>query len=361
MKKNKIIHVVGARPNFVKAAPVMKSLNSSSNIEQILIHTGQHYSKSLSDSFFKVLKIKEPDYNLNVGSGSHAKQTAKVMEKIEDIFIKELPDIVIVYGDVNSTLAAALTASKLNIKVAHVESGLRSFDNRMPEEKNRIIVDRISDILFVTEQSGLTNLKAEGVDTKKVYFVGNTMIDSLVETMKCFDNFKKSEHVLATFHRPSNVDSKEDLMVIYRLFNSINHNKEIIFPMHPRTLNSLKNNNLFKLFKEIKNLTMIEPAEYREFLELINSSIVVITDSGGIQEETTFMNIPCITFRENTERPSTITVGTNILEKNVNVIKDIVNNDKFKYAKRKPVFWDGSASDRIKDVLIDYLEDENKK
>jgi len=351
----KIIHVVGARPNFVKAAPVINCL--AKRDKQVVIHTGQHYSPQMSDTFFNSLNMPEPDYNLGVGSGTHGAQTARVLETIEKIFISEEPDMVFVYGDVNSTLAAAIAASKLNIKVAHVESGLRSGDMTMPEEINRILVDSISDMLFVTESNGLANLFISNIPTQKIHFVGNTMIDSLVRNVEKTKskhiemNYSDKKYVLFTCHRPSNVDTEIALKKVLEIFKSIEY--PIIFPAHYRTINNIKKFNLWDEFKSVKNLDIIEPVGYLEFLHMVKKSYIVITDSGGLQEETTFLRKPCLTYRKNTERPSTVTIGTNTLVDGVNDITRLIKQiDSGEYKRGNiPEKWDGNAAKRIFNVI----------
>ena len=349
--KNRVIaHVVGARPNFVKAAPLIKAINST-GIKQVLIHTGQHYSKNLSDDFFEVLNIPEPDYHLSIGSGTHATQTAAVLEKIEPILSKVNPDIVVVYGDVNSTVAACLAAAKLQIKTAHIESGLRSFDKQMPEEINRLIVDHICDYCFVTEPSGLINLENDGIEKDRMFFVGNTMIDTLksaVEKVTCFD---EDEFALLTCHRPSNVDNKEGLTKILEAckLSPI----KVVFPVHPRTMQKMDEYGLLKYFSDLENLVMCDPMSYTEFLGRMKNAKFVLTDSGGIQEETTALLVPCLTLRENTERPVTIDIGTNVLIKDLRHLKEQIDKiccDDFKKGDI-PKFWDGKASLRITEII----------
>ena len=351
--KFKVCHIVGARPNFIKAAPLIKSISSLSSIDQKIVHTGQHYSKNLSDSFFEVLNIPRPDYHLGVGSASHAMQTARIIECCEEVFLKESVDLVIVYGDVNSTLGAALVASKLRIPIAHVESGLRSFDRGMPEEVNRVIVDHISDLLFVSEESGIINLKKEGIEDG-VFLVGNIMIDTLSENSR----FKSEEkgHILMTCHRPSNVDSEDGLNKILEICREID--RKIIFPVHPRTLSRISSLGLSESFNGIENLSMIESQDYISFIRLMKESFAIITDSGGIQEESTFLGIPCLTLRKNTERPSTIDLGTNVLVDETSEIKKIVKDIEIgKYKKGTvPPLWDGHTADRISKIIKKFLE-----
>jgi len=345
----KIIVVAGARPNFMKIAPLMKELKKYPSIETYLVHTGQHYDKKMSDSFFEELDIPAPNINLGVGGGSHAEQTAKIMIEFEKVCIAEKPDVVLVVGDVNSTIACALVAKKMGIKVAHVEAGLRSFDMGMPEEINRILTDRISDYLFITEQSGIDNLKHEGFDPKKIFFVGNVMIDNLINNLhKKTDIVKKlglKDYCLVTMHRPSNVDNKEKLKEILDIFDNVGC--KIVWPMHPRTLKNLEN---FGFKKRLSKYVILEPQGYLDFITLVNSSKFVLTDSGGIQEETTYLGVPCLTMRESTERPITITLGTNQLVHNK---KEILSAIKHLGSKKHsiPPLWDGHAAKRIVEVL----------
>jgi len=356
----RVIHVIGTRPNFVKAAPVINALNNT--CEQFIVHTGQHYSKSMSESFLETLRIPKPDINLNVGSGTHGYQTARVLENIEKYFIEQQPNLVVVYGDVNSTLAAALAAKKLNIKVAHVESGLRSNDPYMPEEVNRVLTDKISTYHFLTEEDAKNNLSREGIRTDDAYFVGNTMIDSLVDTIEKTNsdfieqNFNETKYVLFTCHRPSNVDTKEGLRKVAEIIKSIEY--PIVFPAHFRTLKNIRSFGLWDEFSGNKNLYIIEPVEYLEFLHMMKKSFFVITDSGGVQEETTFLGIPCLTFRKNTERPSTVKFGTNTLVQNIKEIKYAISQIESGIYKKgeKPALWDGKASQRIAKIINNVLD-----
>ena len=340
-----ILHVVGARPNFVKMAPVYSALKDL-RVSQKILHSGQHYDKNMSDDFFVDLKIPEPNINLEIKGKTHGEQTAAAIVGIEKYLQKQRPKIVCVYGDINTTLAASISAKKLGINVAHIESGLRSGDISMPEEQNRIMVDAIADIHFVTEPSGIKNLKEEG-RLKTSYFVGNTMIDSLKNFIK--DNPKKNseKYGVVTFHRPSNVDTKKELIKIIEILEEIK--TKLYWPIHPRTLSALKKFRCLSRAKRIKNLSIIEPLSYNSFIHLVQNSSVVITDSGGIQEETTFMGVPCITYRDSTERPVTIEEGTNILmmdkESIVIMVKKIML-DIFKPHKI-PQYWDGNAGQRV--------------
>jgi UDP-N-acetylglucosamine 2-epimerase (non-hydrolysing) len=351
---------VGARPNFVKIAPILNEYKKN-NSDYLLVHTGQHYDKNMSDDFFVDLNIPKPNYFLGVGSGTHASQTDKIMIKFEEICLKIMPKLVVVPGDVNSTLACAIVCSKLHIPVAHVESGLRSFDKRMPEEINRILTDRISDILFVTEKSGLINLDKEGISSDKIHFVGNTMIDSLVKyldraiSLKEWENFSlaKNNYCLLTMHRPSNVDDFKNIEKVFNIIKFFSDKINFILPAHPRLKKTITSLNISKP----NNLLIINPLPYINFLSLLYGSRVVVTDSGGIQEESTFLKIPCITLRENTERPVTIDHGTNYLT-GLNmklIIKTFDNILKGKLkSSRKIKFWDGNSSQKIYEILEGY-------
>jgi UDP-N-acetylglucosamine 2-epimerase (non-hydrolysing) len=359
----KIISVVGARPNFMKMAPVHKEFISKyPNISHKICHTGQHYDDKMSKIFFNEFKISEPEYQLKVGSGSHAEQTAKIMVEFEKVLLKEYPDLIIVYGDVNSTMACSIVASKIGVKIAHVESGLRSFDMSMPEEINRIVTDRLSDLLFVSEKSGLKNLKEEGIKENKIYFVGNVMIDSLVSFTSLAEKstilneyyIKAGQYILVTMHRPSNVDSREFMSEFIGLLNHFSKQYKIIFPIHPRTKNNLNNWQI----KFHDNIILTDPIGYVDFLCLIKNSKLIITDSGGIQEESTFLGIQCITIRNNTERPVTVEEGTNILAgTDLNSVKDIINKKLEGEIKEGiiPELWDGKTSQRICKIISETI------
>jgi len=361
----KIISIVGARPNFMKIAPIhFEFLKYRDSVQHLICHTGQHYDEKMSKIFFEELNISKPDFYLGVGSGSHAVQTAAIMIEFEKVVIAEEPDLVIVVGDVNSTVACSLVAKKMNIPVAHVEAGLRSFDRTMPEEINRILTDSISDFLFVTEQSGINNLKKEGVDESKIFFTGNVMIDSLVQNLSKINSssilsslgLKKDDYILCTLHRPTNVDNKESLEKILMTINSYAEKKKIVFPVHPRTRANMKE---FGIGTDLSpNFLFTDPIGYIDFLCLIKNASFIITDSGGIQEETTFLGVPCLTLRNNTERPVTITTGTNYLigtdvSKLDSVITEILNG-KMKKASI-PAFWDGKAAERICSTLTNSI------
>ena len=362
----KIISVVGARPNFMKVAPIYKTINlkrkvAHVDVEHLVCHTGQHYDEKMSKVFFEELELPRPDFYLGVGSGSHTEQTANVMLEFEKVLISEKPDLVIVVGDVNSTIACSLTAVKLGIKVAHVEAGLRSFDRRMPEEINRILTDSISDYLFVTERSGLTNLNNEGVNKNKIHFVGHVMIDSLINFLPKAENSRilndygliKNDYMLVTMHRPSNVDIEENLKNMILLLNNLAKKVKIIFPVHPRTKKNLEKFNLN--FNSNSNLILTDPIGYLDFISLLKNSKIIVTDSGGIQEESTYLGKQCITLRQTTERPITVEVGTNHLvgenfAEAEKVAVDILNG-KVK-GGTVPELWDGRASERIVELLL---------
>jgi UDP-N-acetylglucosamine 2-epimerase (non-hydrolysing) len=349
----RILHVVGARPNFMKVAPVHAALAERNGVRQILVHTGQHYDAFMSDIFFQQLNIPEPDHNLSVGSGSHAQQTADIMVRLEPVILDTKPDLVLVYGDVNSTVAAALVCSKLLVPIGHVEAGLRSFDRTMPEEINRILTDRVADYLFTPSMDGNENLDREGIPDKKVHLVGNVMIDTLIRLLPHANpsGLAKNRYALVTLHRPSNVDDPAELEKILGALNDIASGIEVIFPVHPRTRQMMRELTTTEL---TPNLRLVDPIGYVEFLGLQRKAALVITDSGGIQEETTFLGVPCLTVRENTERPITVSVGTNML---VGRDMDLLRAEAKKILAGKgkkggiPPLWDGKAGERIADVI----------
>jgi UDP-N-acetylglucosamine 2-epimerase (non-hydrolysing) len=360
----RIINIVGARPNFMKIAPLMAAYPAHENIEPLLVHTGQHYDKIMSRSFFEELGIPRPDVNLEVGSGSHAVQTAKIMVAFEKLCIERKPDMVLVVGDVNSTIACAMVAAKLNIKIAHVEAGLRSFDRTMPEEVNRLLTDSISDLLFVSEQSGLDNLKHEGVDDSKVHFVGNVMIDTLLKNREQAEksdvldrlSIEDRKYAVMTLHRPSNVDERDVFNGILDAVEVIAKDLEIVFPAHPRTLKQFNEIGIGERIKDISNIKITDPMGYLDFLKLTAHAKIVVTDSGGIQEETTILKVPCLTLRANTERPITCTVGTNQLvgmdpKKIIEAYGRAMQMSPEKFVD--PPMWDGQAAKRIAAVLSD--------
>lgn len=364
----KIISVVGARPNFIKISPIHKAFQSY-NIDHKICHTGQHFDEKMSKIFFDELEMPKPDFYLGISGGSHASQTAGIMLEFEKILNREKPDMIIVPGDVNSTMATSLVAAKAGIKIAHVESGLRSFDREMPEEINRIVTDTLSDLLFVSEKSGVQHLKAEGVSDNKIHFVGNVMIDSLVYYMPKIDRshaaeeleLEKGKYILVTFHRPSNVDHVEYLVELTQFLNNISEYGKVVFPVHPRTRNNLNQHHLMNRFNE--NILLLDPIGYIDFLNLTKNAALVVTDSGGIQEETTFLNIQCITVRNNTERPVTVTQGTNrLIGTNLALVRDTV--EKVMKGQKKngtiPELWDGHTAERIVDILSGFLGTQTK-
>ena len=359
----RIINIVGARPNLPKIAPLMREMQRHPEIEPILVHTGQHYDEALSDIFFRQMGIPTPHVNLEVGSGSHAVQTAEVLKRVEPVLIERQPDLVLVVGDVNSTIAVSLAAVKLGISVAHVEAGLRSFDRSMPEEINRILTDALADYLFVTEEDAIQHLLKEGRPRESIYLVGNVMIDSLRHFLPLAQKSAIGEQLalkndaawqrfaVLTLHRPSNVDSTEKLAELLGAIDSIAAQVPVIFPVHPRTQQRLAQAGI----KTHPQLKLIPPIGYLDFLCLLSKATLVLTDSGGIQEETTALGVPCLTLRENTERPITISEGTNQLigtdpARIVAAAHDILAG-KGKPG-RIPPLWDGHAAERIVDVLL---------
>ena len=358
----KIALVVGARPNFMKVGPVYFELKKHSRYTPLLIHTGQHYDKNLSEIFFTQLGFPKPDVYLGVGSGTHGVQTAKIMIAFEQFLLQEKPDLVLVAGDVNSTVACAIDAVKLHIPVAHLEAGLRSYDRRMPEEINRIQTDCISSMLLTPSQDADENLIREGISKDKIFLVGNAMIDSLMQHEKKAElstkmndlGLKKHSYALITLHRPSNVDDRENLEIILDAFAEIAEKIPLVFPMHPRTRKQLAVLDLEEKANAIANLKLIEPIGYLDFLKLEKYAKFVLTDSGGIQEETTVLQVPCLTLRENTERPITIELGTNqLVELDRDVIIQKVNtilNGHYKKGSIPPL-WDGNTAERIVQVM----------
>lgn len=351
-----ILHVIGARPNFMKATPVYRALAECDGIRQTLVHTGQHYDFNMSDVFFQQLGLPVPDINLQVGSGSHAQQTAQVISRFESVVVDRRPDLALVYGDVNSTVAAALVCAKLQVHIGHVEAGLRSFDRTMPEEINRLVTDQISDLLFTPSNDGNDNLAREGVAAKKVHLVGNVMIDTLVKMLPRVAERAAPDtparYALVTLHRPSNVDDIAWLGQMLRELSEISAELPVLFPLHPRTKQRL---NAEGVSGKARGLRFMEPLPYLDFLALQTRATVVITDSGGIQEETTFLGIPCLTVRENTERPITAEMGTNILVgRSIARIRREVRKVLCGQGKsgKIPPLWDGHAAERIAQVLM---------
>ena len=349
----KVFHVVGARPNFMKVAPVFNALKTRTNIVQTLIHTGQHYDVNMSEVFFQQLGVPAPDVNLAVGSGSHAKQTAEIMTRLDPVVAEAKPDIVLVYGDVNSTVATALVCAKLGLRVGHVEAGLRAFDRTMPEEINRLVTDQLADLLFTPSEDADRNLQREGIAAEKICCVGNVMIDSLVRLLPLARQQKRDDlprpYALVTLHRPANVDDSAALHRILQSLLAVSHDLAVIFPAHPRTRQRISDFGL-----SIGQLRLLDPLPYVDFLALQCDATLVITDSGGIQEETTYLGVPCLTVRDNTERPITVSMGTNVLVgRDPDKLSQEVSRVLAGQAKKGtvPPLWDGHAAERIADVL----------
>lgn len=362
----KVINVVGARPNFMKVAPIVDAMKRcEQQFAPLVVHTGQHYDAGMSDAFFQDLQLPQPDVYLGVGSASHALQTAAVMERFEPVVIQEKPDWVLVVGDVNSTLACALVAVKLGVKVAHVEAGLRSRDRTMPEEINRLLTDQISDLLFTPSPDADQNLLNEGIPAERIRRVGNIMIDSLRQQLERAANSKIREtmgivgrgYAVLTLHRPSNVDNRDNLSGIVSALEQIANRLPIVFPIHPRTRKTLSDFGLLDRLNNVGNIRTVEPLGYLEFLRLFSGARLVLTDSGGIQEETTVLGIPCLTLRENTERPITIEMGTNKLvgrdpKQIVAAAVKILEGPAIK-THQIPPLWDGHTADRIISSLLE--------
>jgi len=353
----RVLHVVGARPNFMKASPVIAAF-ASHHVVQTLVHTGQHYDALMSDVFFRQLNIPEPDVNLGVGSASHGAQTGEIMARLEPIVSERRPDLAVVYGDVNSTLAGSLVCAKLRIPVAHVEAGLRSFDRTMPEEINRVVTDHVADLLFTPSEDADRNLRAEGIDERRIFQVGNVMIDTLMNMLPAAqraaheDRLFDKRYALVTLHRPSNVDDPERLRDIVRVLIELSEDIPIVFPVHPRTrarITSLDG------ALDRPNVRLVDPVGYVQFLALQANAAFVVTDSGGIQEETTYLRVPCLTLRGNTERPVTLTTGTNTLI-GENPTQLLVEARRILRGESKrgaaPELWDGRAAHRIIDVIL---------
>jgi UDP-N-acetylglucosamine 2-epimerase (non-hydrolysing) len=350
----------------MKVAPLHRAFCTTAEIESVVVHTGQHYDAKMSAVFFEQLELPQPNYFLGVGGGSHTEQTAKTMLALEPVLTAEKPDWVLVVGDVNATLAATLVAVKMGIKVAHVEAGLRSGDRQMPEELNRLMTDAVSDLLFVTEQAGVDNLLAEGVAPEKIQFVGNCMIDSLlhyIEKAQALQvpaqmGLQGKPYVLVTMHRPANVDHAAGLQAIVSLLHNAAKRCHVVFAMHPRTQKNLAQLGLLGAVQAIDGLILTEPLGYLEFLGLMAEATVVLTDSGGIQEETTFLKVPCLTFRDTTERPCTVALGTNILLSDLDPVTALTHIDQVLHGQAKqgtvPPLWDGKAAERIANYFIDH-------
>jgi len=370
----KIVNVVGARPNFMKIAPLIKAMQKYPQIQPLLVHTGQHYDATMAGRFFEDLDIPPPDVSLGVGSGSHAIQTAEIMKRLEPVLEREHPDLVLVVGDVNSTMAAALTATKLKIKVAHVEAGLRSFDRSMPEEINRVLTDAVSDFLFVTEESGESNLLREGVDRKKIFLVGNVMIDSLEASRRIWSrsrfletlHLEKAQYGIVTLHRPSNVDDIRTLEGLIGALCEVAQRCPLVFPVHPRTIGALKSLERYHTclhFEEgptpAKGIHCMNPVGYLDFMALVASARIVLTDSGGLEEETTVLGIPCLTLRENTERPITVSHGTNrVIGSSPSRVQAEAAKvlDTPLYPPVPPPLWDGHSAERVVSILLEQLQ-----
>lgn len=365
-KKIKILCVVGARPNFIKIAPLLEEFKKNPKFVPILVHTSQHYDFEMSKSFFDDLDIPQPNYSLGVGSGTHGFQTGEIIIELEKVCLQERPKLVVVVGDVNSTIAGALVAAKLHIPVAHVEAGLRSFDREMPEEINRLLTDHISDFLFTTCKTADKNLLCEGIPKNKIFFVGDIMVDTLLKykkralacpIIKKLD-LEKKKYAVLTLHRPSNVDDKKILKGLLSTFDKIQEKIKIVFPIHPRTKKQIRKFDLEKHIKKMRDFIIIPPLGYIEFMGLLIHAKFLMTDSGGLQEESTTLSIPCLTFRENTERPVTVTIGTNTIvgtDKN-KILKEInkILTGKGKQGK-VPKYWDGKTAERIVKIIINLI------
>ena len=362
--KLKTLCVCGARPNFMKIAPLAAAFDRTGRFDNLILHTGQHYDARMSRLFFDELGIPKPDTNLNVGSASHAVQTAEIMKRFEPVVAEHRPDWVLVVGDVNSTVACSLVAAKLGIRVAHVEAGLRSFDRTMPEEINRVLTDAISDLLFVSERSGLYNLQGEGIAPEKVRFVGNVMIDTLLTHRAHADQSRILQqlglatrgYAVVTLHRPGNVDDPARFSAILDAFEQIGRTTPLILPMHPRTRNRVAGMGLADRIARVPGLKVVEPLGYLDFLKLMAESAVTMTDSGGIQEETTILGVPCLTLRPNTERPATVEFGTNRLvcpetEHIISAYHQAISRPP--HNGRVPELWDGRAAERIAAALLE--------
>ena len=362
----KIINVVGARPNFMKIAPLMDAYKAAPSIQPVLVHTGQHYDERMSDLFFRQLGIPQPDINLGVGSGSQAVQTAEIMKSFEPVVLQHRPGAVLVVGDVNSTIACGLVAVKLGVKLVHVEAGLRSGDRTMPEEINRVLTDAISDLLFCTEPSGSDNLRREGVAAERIFLVGNVMIDTLLknrakaEASSILSDLKLApgRYAVLTLHRPANVDDPAVLGGLLNVVEAVQRDMPVVFPIHPRTRKNLESSPLGKRTAGMANLKMIDPAGYLDFLKLMASAKLVLTDSGGIQEETTILKVPCLTLRENTERPITAQMGSNRIvgtdpAKIIQAYREAMSGQG--RPPQIPPLWDGHAAERIVQILLERV------
>jgi len=361
-----ICHIVGARPNFMKAGPLIQALSAHSEVRQTLVHTGQHYDSNMSDVFFKQLGIPQPDINLQVGSGSHARQTAEIMIRLEEVILNRQPDLVLVYGDVNSTIAAALVCAKLLIPLGHIEAGLRSGDRTMPEEINRILTDQLADLLFTPSVDGNENLRKEGIPSHKIHFVGNIMIDSLVrllpQAMASSNIDSPNRFVLVTLHRPANVDDSQWLKDMITALGEFSQEIPVLFPVHPRTRQRISEGAIQLSRKS--QIKFLDPLPYLDFLRLEARATIVITDSGGIQEETTYLGIPCLTVRNNTERPITLTLGTNVLVgRDISFLKENIRQILSTNRKKGqvPELWDGHTAERIATILLSQRDEGQHK
>jgi UDP-N-acetylglucosamine 2-epimerase (non-hydrolysing) len=365
--KRRVLSIVGARPNFMKVAPITRALAAyADTIEHAICHTGQHYDYAMSQAFFEDLELPAPAFYLGVGSGSHAEQTARIMLAFEPVCKQWAPDLVVVVGDVNSTIACTLTAVKLGIATAHVEAGLRSFDRTMPEEINRRATDAICDWHFCTEQSGIDNLRREGIPPEQMFFVGNTMIDSLMTAMPHIERctivgelgLEPAGYAVVTLHRPSNVDNRQQLAMLLEVLAELSEQMPVVFPIHPRTRRTIERFGLQHLTQRARDLRLLEPQRYIHFLALVRSAALVLTDSGGIQEETTVLGIPCITLRTTTERPITLECGTNILvpperERIRQTIAHVLAAPRPE--RCIPPLWDGKAAERIAQIIAETI------
>jgi UDP-N-acetylglucosamine 2-epimerase (non-hydrolysing) len=368
----KILHVVGARPNFMKVAPVLAQLKKDPRIEQVLVHTGQHYDPNMSDVFFQDLGMPAPDAHLGAGSGTHAQQTAKMMIEVEPVLLRHRPDVVVVAGDVNSTVAVALVAVKLWMPIAHIEAGLRTYDWRMPEEVNRVLTDRMSELLFTPSRDADENLAREGIDMRRAHFVGNVMIDSLHAALprarhsRIHDQVgvRKGEYALATLHRPSNVDERGALAKLLAVLGEVGARIPVVFPIHPRTRARLSADAALRAeVQAARGLVLCDAVGYLDFLALTANARLVITDSGGVQEETTALGIPCLTVRKNTERPVTVEIGTNTLvgTNPSDIVPAAIAVLEGRGKKgRVPDLWDGRAAERIARILVRFCEERGR-
>ncbi len=360
----KLLNIVGARPNLLKVAALMEAYKLHPEIEPVLVHTGQHYDRAMSELFFEELGIPEPSINLGVGSASHAQQTAQIMRSFEPVLVENAPDCVVVVGDVNSTIACGLVAVKLGVALAHVEAGLRSFDRTMPEEINRVLTDAISELLFCTEPSGVDNLRREGVAADKIHFVGNVMIDTLLRNR---DRAQASQvleglaveagsYAVLTLHRPSNVDDEGVFENLVAAIEAMQEVLPLVFPIHPRTMAMAHKFGFAKRLEDCPNLHLAEPVGYLDFVKLMSNARLVMTDSGGVQEETTILGVPCLTLRDNTERPITVECGTNRLvgtERKAVLSGFRAIIDSPPAPGDRPPLWDGRAGERIANVLVE--------